>query len=158
MSLKVSLPITAVTWVEYYSHDYANICQNYNEKYSSLKIHHYEEQDCELYNIEICIENLIKKNILLDAGCLLELKNFKNVFNKDCHDMVRRMMSDTIKDDNPEWPLNRYGHHSNAFQSTYKKYYRRMRYAGYRATIYFLYGKLGKRKWIQVPSCVGEKI
>lgn len=67
-------------------------------------------------------------------------------------------MSDTIKDDNPEWPLNRFGHHSNGFQLNYHKYYRRMRYAGYRATIYFLYGKLGKRKRIQVPSCVGEKI
>ena len=31
-----------------------------------------------------------------------------------------------------------------------------MRYAGYKATIYFLFGKLGKGKRIRLPSCVGK--
>ena len=35
-------------------------------------------------------------------------------------------------------------------------YYRRRRYAGYRATVYFLYGKLGKNNVVEIPSCVGE--
>jgi hypothetical protein len=43
-----------------------------------------------------------------DVGCLLELDNFKNIFNKDCHDMVRKMLSDILKDDNPDWPINRF--------------------------------------------------
>jgi len=82
-----------------------------------------------------------RKYIDKDVGCILELENFKNVFNSDVHDLVRIMMSDILKDDNPQENKNR-----------------RMRYAAYRSVTYFIHGKLGRRNRIRLPSCVGQKI
>ena len=33
-----------------------------------------------------------------------------------------------------------------------------MWYAGYRTAVYFLHRKLGKKKVVQIPSCVGENL
>jgi len=87
------------------------------------------------------LEGWQQKFISKDVDCLLDLENFKNICNQDCHEVIRNMMSDVIRDDNPEWSMNR-----------------RMRYAGYRSAIYFLYGKLGRRNRIQLPSCVELKM
>jgi len=83
-----------------------------------------------------------QKNYSTDGVlCLLDLKNFKNIFNRDNHRMLLNVYNSFLRDDDQGKPINS-----------------RLRYSAYRGAIAFLYDKLGKHVRTPVPSCVVKAI
>lgn len=91
---------------------------------------------------EKCCSDIPSLKVKLDADkvlCVLDQPSFLNIFNRDNHILYMNIMNDIFRDDSSEFPLNT-----------------RLRYSAYRTSISFIYGRLGRKKRTQLPSCIVE--